>query len=88
MFRLFLFRGTLRPSLIISLVLATKYKQFVQNCLDACPRLALHAQSLGFAHPTDGRKMYFESELPADMKAVIDKWDRYAKLNELETEEE
>jgi 23S rRNA pseudouridine1911/1915/1917 synthase len=66
----------------------TKYKQFVQNCFDACPRQALHAQSLGFAHPADGRKMYFESELPADMKAVIEKWERYAKFNELETEDE
>lgn len=55
----------------------TKYKQFIQNCFDLCPRQALHAQSLGFAHPADGREMYFETELPADMQAVIEKWDRY-----------
>jgi 23S rRNA pseudouridine1911/1915/1917 synthase len=47
------------------------------NCFEACPRQALHAQSLGFAHPADGRKMYFEAELPDDMKAVIEKWERY-----------
>ena len=55
----------------------TKYKQFIMNCFEACPRQALHAQSLGFAHPADGRKMYFEAELPDDMKAVIEKWERY-----------
>jgi 23S rRNA pseudouridine1911/1915/1917 synthase len=55
----------------------TKYKQFIMNCFELCPRQALHAQSLGFAHPADGRKMFFETELPADMQAVIEKWDRY-----------
>lgn len=55
----------------------TKYKQFIQNCFEICPRQALHAQSLGFVHPSNGRKMYFETELPDDMKAVIEKWERY-----------
>ncbi len=55
----------------------TKYKQFVQNCFSILPRQALHAKSLGFIHPTTGEEMHFESELPADMTAVIEKWHRY-----------
>ena len=53
------------------------------NCFELCPRQALHAQSLGFAHPADGRKMFFETALPADMQAVIEKWERYViKMDE------
>lgn len=55
----------------------TKYKQFVDNCFEACPRCALHAATLGFEHPTTGKKMTFESELPSDMQAVITKWKGY-----------
>jgi 23S rRNA pseudouridine1911/1915/1917 synthase len=32
----------------------------------------LHAAKLGFRHPTDGRRMEFESPLPADLQGVID----------------
>lgn len=32
----------------------------------------LHAAKLAFKHPRDGRKMEFESELPADLKGVLD----------------
>jgi len=46
----------------------TKYKQYIQNCFEMLPRQALHAQSLGFAHPADGRKMYFETTFPTDMQ--------------------
>jgi len=56
----------------------TKYKQFVENCLAICPRHALHAQQLGFIHPTTNKQMYFESELPEDMKALIEKWRKYS----------
>ena len=64
----------------------SKYKQFVQNCFELCPRQALHAKTLGFVHPSTGKKMLFESELPADMQSVLDKWDHYArfKLDEKE----
>lgn len=55
----------------------TKYKQFVQNCFKICPRHALHAKTLGFEHPTTGEMMHFESELPADMTQLIDKWSTY-----------
>ncbi|MEE9463072.1 MAG: RluA family pseudouridine synthase [Bacteroidales bacterium] len=55
----------------------TKYKQFVQNCFQVLPRHALHAKSLGFEHPATGEKMFYDSELPEDMKQVIEKWRRY-----------
>jgi len=57
----------------------TKYKQFVQNCFEVCPRQALHAKTLGFTHPKTGEFLSFDSELPADMAALIDKWENYAK---------
>lgn len=56
-----------------------KYKQFVKNCFEICPRQALHAKTLGFVHPRTGEQMYFESELLDDMSQLIDKWRVYAK---------
>jgi 23S rRNA pseudouridine1911/1915/1917 synthase len=32
----------------------------------------LHAHQLAFHHPADGRRMVFESPLPADLQSVID----------------
>lgn len=55
-----------------------KYRQFIKNCFEVCPRQALHAKTLGFEHPTTGEWMQFDSELPDDMKALIEKWRRYA----------
>lgn len=55
----------------------TKYKQFVDNCFEICPRCALHAATLGFIHPTTNKKIVFESELPSDMQGVIEKWKNY-----------
>lgn len=57
----------------------TKYKQFVQNCLELLPRQALHARTLSFTHPTTGEWMSFESNLPDDIQAVIDKWENYSE---------
>lgn len=51
-----------------------KYKQFIQNCLEICPRQALHARTLGFTHPSTGERIALESPLPADMAALLDKW--------------
>jgi 23S rRNA pseudouridine1911/1915/1917 synthase len=56
-----------------------KYKQFVENCFQICPRQALHAKSLGFTHPTTGEWMHFDSELPADMTALLERWRTYYK---------
>lgn len=55
----------------------TKYKQFVDNCFALCPRQALHARELGFIHPRTRKPMHFESPLPEDIAAVIEKWRRY-----------
>lgn len=55
----------------------TKYKQFVDNCFEVCPRCALHAKTLGFIHPKTNKEILFESELPKDMQQVIEKWRRY-----------
>ena len=55
----------------------SKYKQFVSNCFSICPRQALHAMTLGFAHPETGKEMFFTSELPEDMKQLLDKWRSY-----------
>ncbi|HPW77792.1 MAG: Ribosomal large subunit pseudouridine synthase D [Bacteroidetes bacterium ADurb.Bin037] len=56
----------------------TKYKQFVDNCLDILPRQALHAKTLGFIHPGTGNKVQFEAPLPEDFSKVLEKWRRYA----------
>ncbi len=54
-----------------------KYKAFVQNCFAICPRQALHAKTLGFVHPATGEEMFFDSEIPDDMQALIEKWRGY-----------
>lgn len=58
-----------------------KYEQFVRNCFELCPRQALHAKSLGFIHPTTEKFVQFDSELPADMQAMINKWENYVQHN-------
>ena len=54
-----------------------KYKQFIKNCFEICPRQALHAKTLGFVHPRTGKDMYFDSELPEDIQQLIEKWRNY-----------
>jgi 23S rRNA pseudouridine1911/1915/1917 synthase len=56
-----------------------KYRQFVENCFEILPRQALHAKSLGFIHPSTKEFIHFETELPADISTVIDKWRNYIK---------
>ena len=62
----------------------SKYKQFVNNCFDTCPRQALHAMTLGFVHPVTGEEMYFTSEMPDDMSRLIEKWRSYISNREIE----
>ncbi len=57
----------------------SKYKQFIANCFDTCPRQALHAKTLGFIHPRSGQQMDFDSEIPDDMTSLIEKWRDYRK---------
>ena len=40
------------------------------------PRQALHARLLGFEHPRTGRRLRFESPLPADMEGLISNLER------------
>lgn len=55
----------------------TKYRQFIANCFELCPRQALHAQILGFEHPRTRQQLRFSSPLPEDMAALLDKWRKY-----------
>ena len=55
----------------------TKYRQFIENCFKVCPRQALHAKTLGFTHPRTGERVFFDSPVPADMTALIEKWRTY-----------
>lgn len=59
-----------------------KYKQFVENCFELMPRQALHAQTLGFIHPTTKQYLHFEAPLPNDFTAVLEKWRNYIKYND------
>lgn len=60
----------------------TKYKQFVENCFKAMPRQGLHAKTLGFTHPKTGEFLQFNSEIPEDMQACLQKWRGYSKHSE------
>ena len=60
----------------------SKYQQFVKNCFTILPRQALHAKSLAFDHPVTGKRLSFDSELPDDMKQVIEKWRNYTSARE------
>ncbi|MDR0427364.1 MAG: RluA family pseudouridine synthase [Dysgonamonadaceae bacterium] len=57
----------------------TKYKQFIKNCFDLCPRQALHAKTLGFIHPKTKEKLFFETSLPDDMNQLIEKWRNFSQ---------
>ena len=54
-----------------------KYSQYIHNCFALCSRQVLHAKTLGFTHPRTGERMFFDSPLPADITALIDKWRNY-----------
>lgn len=54
-----------------------RYKQFVDNAFTLCPRHALHARELGFVHPASGEALLFNSPVPTDMQAAIEKWRNY-----------
>jgi 23S rRNA pseudouridine1911/1915/1917 synthase len=55
----------------------TKYKQFVENTFKILPRQALHAKTLGFVHPVTNEMMRFNSEIPDDLGAALEKWRNY-----------
>jgi len=47
--------------------------ELAMELLRIMPRQALHAKSLGFVHPVTGREMMFDSELPEDMKSLLNR---------------
>jgi 23S rRNA pseudouridine1911/1915/1917 synthase len=53
------------------------YRHFVQGCLEACPRQALHAATLGFEHPATGLPVFFEAPLPPDFSLLLERWRGY-----------
>lgn len=55
----------------------SRYRQFVENCFEVLPRQALHARVLGFEHPITGQHLHFESPLPTDFEACLDRWRNY-----------
>ncbi len=58
-----------------------KYRQFINNCLELCPRQALHARTLGFVHPVTKEFMDFSSPMPSDMEGLLEKWRRWISAN-------
>jgi 23S rRNA pseudouridine1911/1915/1917 synthase len=60
----------------------SKYRQFIENCFALMPRHALHARSLGFVHPRTRVQMHFESPLPSDFTALLEKWDTYTSARD------
>ncbi|MDP4280807.1 MAG: RluA family pseudouridine synthase [Bacteroidota bacterium] len=64
----------------------TKYKQFIENCFRIMPRQALHARSLGFIHPTTKEFLFFDSDYPDDMKALLEKWRKYSQNKSMEVD--
>ena len=63
------------------------YKKFVENCFALCPRQALHAKYLEIEHPATKKIMKFESDLPEDMRSLIEKWRKYSQHKALEESE-
>lgn len=56
-----------------SIRLTTRMKATANNLLELLPRQALHAKVLGFTHPHTMERLRFETDLPNDMQAVIDR---------------
>jgi 23S rRNA pseudouridine1911/1915/1917 synthase len=47
-------------------------KSQVQQLLALMPRQALHAKTIGFVHPTTRNQLFFETDLPTDMRGLLD----------------
>lgn len=54
-----------------------RFRQFIENCMEGLNGQALHASSLGFKHPDDGREVYFEAPLPEPFSAVLERMRRF-----------
>lgn len=56
---------------------SAKYKSFIDNCFALIPGQALHAKTLGFKHPSTGKFLQFDSELPEGFQQMLQKWENY-----------
>lgn len=56
-----------------SVNLTSNIKSQIKNLLEIIPRQALHARVLGFIHPHSKESLRFDSELPDDMKQILEK---------------
>ena len=56
-----------------------KYEAFIRNLLKVIPRQALHARTLGFTHPKTKKTVLFNSDLPDDFIAALEKMRNYRK---------
>ena len=54
------------------------YKLFVRRAMEALPRQALHAELLGFVHPTSGKYLEFSSPMPEDFSSALALWEDYS----------
>ena len=63
---------------ILKGTLYSRYRQFIDNCFEVLPRQALHAGTIGFIHPRTHKKIVVGSELPDDMKALIEKFRNFS----------
>lgn len=53
--------------------LSSRDRQLAAELLEAMPRQALHAKTLGFLHPVKKESMRFISDLPADMQQLLER---------------
>jgi len=63
--------GTYGGREVLVVGLSKVKKRFFTNLFEKVPRQALHARTLGFTHPVSGKRVFFESELPTDMAALL-----------------
>jgi len=59
-----------------------KQKVEVQHLLEMIPRQALHAKTIGFVHPSTHEDVFVDSELPQDMRSVLDYLQKNTRLGE------
>ncbi len=57
----------------------SQYRDFIHRALAACPRQALHAQSLGLLHPVSGEPLSFSVPPPPDMQTLLALWRGYVQ---------
>ncbi|TAE23104.1 MAG: hypothetical protein EAZ92_15035 [Candidatus Kapaibacterium sp.] len=64
--------GGLQPNISGGNSNSAAIRHHVTALLQAIPRQALHARTLGFTHPVSGAWLEFAAELPADFAAALE----------------